>query len=132
MKRSRAHALWIILLALSECAFGYDAVFYCTYQSGECVPGQSAIGVDPEDMGPLLERVMALEENFIGFVDREDTTIQFFVDAPDRIWMEIPVPEEQGSYGIQMSADETKSLIEMLEAPYMDYRKRLNLPFVPW
>jgi len=131
-KTMKKGSIALFLALVTGSAFGYDAVFYCTYQYAECVPGQSTVKVSPDEMEQLLRRVTALKENFIGFVDSTGTTLQFFVDSPDLIWMEIPVPDEKGSYGKQLSTDEARALIKALEEPYMDYRKRLNLQFVHW
>ena len=73
-----------------------------------------------------------MKNNFIGLIDADGTTLQFFVDAINEIWMEIPAPSEKGSYGKQIKEAEMRSIIRNLEAPYLTYKKTLNLNFLAW
>lgn len=126
-------ALLLILVAtIAINAHAYENVFYCTYQIGECTKNSALVRVDEAEMEELLERVGAMKENFIGFIDTDGTVFQFFVDNVDNIWVEIPIPAKKGSFGKQIKKVEMQSIIRNLEPPYIAYKKRLSLTFGAW
>ncbi len=124
--------LLIILLLASTPAISYESVFFCVYATDTCVDQKDAITVESENMRGLLEQVLSGGENFIGFIDSAGTTLQFFVDQPDAVWVEIPVPERKGSFGRYMSNTEVDQLITELKEPYAAYVETLGLAFTKW
>lgn len=124
--------LVILTFVGSVDAFAFDEVFYCVYQADDCVEPAEAIRIEKEDIGDLLAAVAAGERNFIGFVDSAGTTLQFYVDAIDEIWVDIPVPAKKGSFGKTVSEDEFRSLVMTLEPPFENYTESLGLRFRRW
>ena len=125
-------SIYFLLAALAFNAHAYESVFYCTYQNDDCVDFDKTISVDKTEIEALLQRVAAVETNFIGFVDPEGTTIQFYVDAINDIWVEIPFPAEQGSYGKHIDENEFTAIVKSLKSPYIIYKESLNLKFRAW
>lgn len=117
-------------MAINSCA--YENVFYCTYQNEECVESSDPVIIEKRRMIELLERVGAVEKNFIGFIDKDGTTLQFYVDAINDVCMEIPTPFEKGSYSKQISEAQMQSIVKNLETPYISYKSSLNLKFRAW
>jgi len=113
-------------------SYGYENVFYCTYQNLTCVEASAAQSVSKSEIAVLIERVVAGQENFIGFVDPDGTTIQFFIDGVDDILVEIPSPAEKGSYGKKIDTSQMQSIVESLEFPYLNYIESLNLVLSLW
>ena len=114
-------------MAINSCA--YENVFYCTYQNDEYVESSDPVSIEKDRMVELLERVGAVEKNFIGFIDEDGTSLQFYVDAINDICVEIPTPSEKSSYSKQISEAEMQSIVKNLGTPYISYKSSLNLKF---
>jgi len=124
--------LLLIGAFMSTNLIAYDKVFYCTYQNDECVESNNPIQVNKSDMNELVQQVGKIKKNFIGFVDKDGTTLQFYVDITDKIWLEIPVPEEKGSYGIYINQSVMETIIKNLNEPYLNLKDKLKLNFQTW
>jgi len=124
--------IFILGITIGQNSIAFDRVFYCIYQDDLCIKSHEPVKIDKPDINGLLNRVSVGEQNFIGFVDEDGVVIQFYVDAPDNIWIEIPSPEEKGSYGKQIHYREMKSIVKDLKPPYMRYIERLDLIFGAW
>jgi len=118
------------LLVFSKTLSAFDAVSYCVYQNDDCI--ESAKAIDKSDVSVIVEGVITGEKDFIVFEDKQGTSIQFYVDQLDNIWVEIPRPNERGSYGKHISSDEMKLIIDDLVEPYSDYQQKLTLKFLAW
>lgn len=129
MERAFTLILGIIMAMNSQV---YEKVFYCTYQTDECIESSNPVRLEENGLTELLERVGAIEKNFIGFTDEDGITLQFYIDAIDDIWMEIPVQSELGSYGIQINESKMKDIVKNLEAPYFNYKTKFNMSFRAW
>ena len=110
----------------------YARVFYCVYQADDCISGDTPVALDRDATLALVERVLAREDNFIGFVDEADTTLQFYVDEAGKIWVEIPDVAERGSHGRHIDPTAVRSTIGDLSTPLSKYRERLGLEFRAW
>jgi hypothetical protein len=126
--------VWLLFFGviIAVNSYAYENVFYCTYQSDKCVASSDPVRIEESEIIQLLEQVGAMEKNFIGFTDEDGTTLQFYVDAIDDIWVEIPVPAEQGSYGTQIKESDMQAIVRDLKAPYINYKTKLNLSFRAW
>ena len=120
----------IFLCVISMNSYSFEKVFYCAYQIDDCVETPSPITkVIIEDLLPIIANG---EKNFIGFVDSNDTTFQFYVDDVNKILVEIPVTKEKGSYSKHINEEEFYKLISTLKEPFIDYKKNLGLEYVAW
>lgn len=113
-------------------AHAYEKVFYSIYQMDKEVPSNQAAPIAKGKITTLLNNVSKGEKNFIGFIDNDDVTIQFYVDTLDKIWIEIPFPSEKGSYGKHVSVSEMHQIVSTLSPPYHQYKSKLNLHFEAW
>ena len=122
----------VVLLSIAAWAVADQQVLV------HCAVNQDGIQIDEPvlmSMEKVLELAQAVPQqpqNFIGFTDTDGTVFQFFVDAPGKIWVEIPSVAEQGSYGKHVSESEFLELVTGLQAPYSQYRDNLGLEFEPW
>ncbi|HHG3517577.1 TPA: hypothetical protein ACPV0E_004606 [Vibrio parahaemolyticus] len=111
---------------------GYQGVFFSIAQTKENISPQSPIEIGPGEIYEYLVDVAQCPNNFIGFIDREGTTLQFMVDEFDKIWLDIPSVEEKGSYGKHITNAEMIALVDSLKGPYSKYVKDLNLELLKW
>jgi len=78
---------------------------------------------DPENPQPvktddickdLLDNLKQ-DGDYFGLVDENDASLQVFFDADEQnYWVEIPVPEKQGSFGAILTYDELSALLKKL------------------
>lgn len=110
----------------------YQQTFYCIYQTEDSISSDNPQTLKPSEVDSLIEPIGACHKNFIGFIDEAETTLQFYVDGIDDIWVEIPIVEKNGSYGKSISMVEMQSIIKNLEPPFLDYKTKLELSFKGW
>lgn len=110
----------------------YEKVFYCIYQSDRNVDSNQPVPISKEEMVETLELVGGCEKNYIGFIDSDNVTLQFYVDEINKIWIEIPVVEDQGSYGKHISEKEMIDIVNTLESSFLIYKSKLNLELRKW
>lgn len=116
----------------SNRTIAHDAVFYCTYQNDKCVESSKPVKIRKSNIDSLMKDVVSGEKNFVGFIDKSDTTIQFYVDEIGSVWVEIIALDEKGSYGKHISNDEFYKIVKGLNEPYAKYKEELNLQFKAW
>lgn len=89
------------------------------------------------------DQVRGAEGNFMGLIDDQDRTIQFYFecDIPDGVddasdhrivLMDFPQPEQNGSYVRQVANGEVDGLIKTAFELGSDYRCFGDLTFVNW
>ncbi len=111
---------------------GCRSLFYCTYQNNESIESCNTIRVNDEEFHRITSNIIGHEKNFIGFVDDENTTLQFYVEPTDKVWIEIPETKENGSYGAYISNNQMQSIFRNLGQPYCNYKNELQLKFQAW
>lgn len=119
----------LLLLAGPAGAESYG-VFHCVYQNDDCVetPRQTSIA----DALDLMRAAARAKDNFVGFVDRNGTTLQFYVERPGHFWVEIPAPELKGSYGRDLTSEEAFGVVRKLTGDLEDQKKALGLKLRKW
>ena len=75
--------------------------------------------------------VLREEEDFFGIVDPQETTLQFYVEESGDLWVEIPAPEEQGSYGKIITMSELLTIMKVLDVPFSK-DMITGMAFVAW
>ena len=64
---------------------------------------------------PDLLAQLTRKGDFLGIIDSDGKTLQMMYDADDdRYWIEIPSPENDGSYGCDMTLEQIAGLVEAL------------------
>lgn len=97
----------------------------------------------PEALLIWSDDVRGVQGNFLGLIDDQDRTIQFYFDAgiPDDVedashlqivWVDFPFPEKRGSYGRMVKVREVEGMIRTAFAEGLDQRNFGELPFVAW
>jgi hypothetical protein len=89
--------------------------FYACYEANRLVEASRAHEFDLDAASALAVEILRNDDDFFGLIDEQDTTLQFLRDG-DAAWMEIPVPDEQGSYGKQIAVQDVPALIAGLQA----------------
>ena len=88
--------------------------FYSCQSTGDHVPSSDPIVLDKDTAIGVAQQVLREPNDFIGFIDSSGTTIQFYCDESGEIWVEIPNPDEHGSYGKHISRNEVELFIKEL------------------
>ena len=99
---------------VAEQAAGSVKVFYQCQSTGEDIPSAEAVWIDRGEALRLARRILREAKDFIGFVDEHDGCLQFMFEGGDKVWIEVPVPEDKGSYGKFISRTEADILFEAL------------------
>ena len=107
-------------------------LFYCIHSEHNCVDPSAAIPSNNENALAVAEKALSSKDDFVGFTDVHETTLQFYVDGADSIWVDMPVPERKGSYGVHTNRAKALQIISRLSPPLSRYRSELHLEFKEW
>jgi len=127
--------LWLAMVFSTGAAAadtGSLRAFYCIHAERSCAETKALVPVSARDAKALAQRALATKDDFVGFVDAQETTLQFYVEAADSILVDMPVPKLQGSYATHMTRAQAVQLIARLAPPLSRYRARLKLVFAKW
>ena len=89
-------------------------VFFVDYCEGKRVDSKDAWEATLEDILHEMDCVLHYPRNFIGVIDGNDVTIQFMVNKDKTILVDVPVPEEGGSYGKTTDLRECLNLVRKI------------------
>lgn len=106
-------------------------VFYSDYGREVHVPSNEPVRMDLASLLNLMDQVLVAPDNFLGVVDGRNHTLQFLVNPEQTIWMEIPIPEQKGSYGKDASLEDCKLAVEQSQGSF-SVDKIAGLKFQSW
>ena len=89
------------------------SLFYDCVALDEAVPSDNPLPATPGKVKAMLTEVLIDEGDFLGIIDEEGTTLQFMKQHAG-IWMEVPDPENEGSYGKLATLDEARQTLDEL------------------
>ena len=92
--------------------------FYCCYSTDDWIDAPDARVIDGDSALAIAQRVLREPMDFIGFVDENGVTLQFFIEDSGLVWIEVPIPEDEGSYGKTVTLREANSVIESLPSAF--------------
>jgi len=129
--------LALLLLSISAVSTsagdtGSLQLFYCIHSEHNCVDPSAAIPSNNENALAVAEKALSSKDDFVGFTDVHETTLQFYVDGADSIWVDMPVPERKGSYGVHTNRAKALQIISRVSPPLSRYRSELHLEFKEW
>ena len=129
--------LALLLLSISAVSTsagdtGSLQLFYCIHSEHNCVDPSAAIPSNNENALAVAEKALSSKDDFVGFTDVHETTLQFYVDGADSVWVDMPVPERKGSYGVHTNRAKALQIISRLSPPLSRYRSELHLEFKEW
>ena len=104
--------------------------FYCCYSTGEVVESADAYDIELDEARNLVTDMLRSENDFFGLIDDRGTTIQF-MRTGDNAWLEIPAPDQGGSYGKTIPIQEVREVIKSLPDP-IDATAFGDLKFEAW
>jgi len=108
------------------------SVFYCIHAERPCEETSREAPLGRADAMALARRTLATNDDFIGFVDASDTTVQFYVEGDDTILVDLPVPARKGSYATRLTREQALRLIAGLSPPFSRYPAELRMTFSSW
>ncbi len=106
-------------------------VFYHIHK-GPCVDADQAVPLPLAAIVALAGDVASHDENFIGFIDAADTTLQIAPQGNGRFHIEMPVPARRGSLAMMADRATYDAVIAELQAPLAVYAQTLPLDFQAW
>ena len=124
--------LFISAVSTSAGDTGSLQLFYCIHSERNCVDPSAAIPSNRAKALAVAEKALSSKDDFVGFTDVHETTLQFYVDGADSIWVDMPVPERKGSYGVHTNRAKALQIISRLSPPLSRYRSELHLEFKEW
>ena len=128
--------LALLAITLSTAAAAADPsglrLFYCIHSERPCKDTAAPIPVISRDALTAARRALSSKDDFVGFVDAHETTLQFYVEDADSILVDMPMPKLNGSYAIHLNRAQTLDLIARLSSPLGRYRSELKLKFAKW
>lgn len=107
-------------------------LFYCIHAERPCEETGTAVAMVQGEATAVAKKALSTKDDFIGFVDAEDTTLQFYVEESDSVLVDMPVPAEKGSYAGHLDRAHALKLIARLQPPLARYRAELELAFKKW
>jgi len=106
--------------------------FYHFYEDEKEQDPENPIQINHNDIKSQLLDSLKHDGDFFGLVDENNNTLQVIYDSDeDTYWVEIPVPEKKGSYGIVLFYDELIKLLEILP-PLFDPKSFPDFEFGKW
>ena len=125
--------LGIILSTAAAAADMRDLrLYYCIHSEGSCKETTQEIQVSLEDAMALARRALSAKDDFVGFTDSHETSLQFYVEDADSILVDLPMPQLKGSYATHVTRAQALKLIAGLSPPLSRYRSNLKLKFAKW
>ena len=106
-------------------------VFYQDYKKNEGPSSSSPKTMTKESILEKIEILNEDEENFFGIIDSNGVTLQFHAYPKPKIWAEVVVKEEKGSYGAKIKYQEVVTIIKDLDGT-IDKNNYSKFEFEPW
>jgi hypothetical protein len=123
-------------LVLATVATAADAPllrsFYCIRAEHGCKETADLVPVTIDGATQLARRALSRKDDFVGFVDAKETTLQFYVEATDSILVDMPFPNQKGSFSTHLNRAQALRLIARLSPPLARYRTELRMEFAKW
>ena len=124
--------LSIVAVSTSADDTGNLQLFYCIHSEQNCVSPSAAVPFNHAKALAVAEKALSSKDDFVGFTDVHETTLQFYVDGADSVWVDMPVPERKGSYGVHTNRAKALQIISRVSPPLSRYRSELHLEFKEW
>lgn len=105
-------------------------VFYATYSTDEHAAPDDEIHAEASALPDLLRKHLRYNGDFFGITDDDGTTLQFMKGGGDRVALDLPDPDEGGSYVQPMTVDQAAELLAQTPPPYAALRA--VYPFRRW
>jgi hypothetical protein len=106
--------------------------FYCIHAEHSCNETAGEVPVKNGNASLLARRALSTKDDFVGFIDAQQTTLQFYVEDADSILVDMPYPKQKGSYATHLNRAQALRLIVRLSPPLARYRTELKLEFAQW
>ena len=93
--------------------------FYFSEVIAKNIPSNRPVILHLDQAIKIANQVLREPDGFIGFIDPKNNTIQFHGDEySGDVWVELPDPREQCSYGKYIKLTQVSSLIKSLPEIY--------------
>jgi hypothetical protein len=106
--------------------------FYCIHAEHSCKDTAGEVPVISGNATSVARRALSTKDDFIGFTDADQTTLQFYAEDADSILVDMPMPKLKGSYATHLNRAQALKLIASLSSPLSRYRSDLKLKFMKW
>jgi hypothetical protein len=106
-------------------------VFFADYCEDKIVDSKDARVATKAEILHSMDCVLHMPRNFIGVIDKDDTTLQFMVNDDNMIHVDIPVPSRTGSFVKTADLRECLDLVSHLGST-IDVARIDGLVFKSW
>jgi hypothetical protein len=106
-------------------------MFYNCHSSGDRVDSADAIIAEKDTVIDVAPQILRKSDDFFGVIDSEGRTLQFMREVGDLVWMEIPTPKENGSYGCHIAISDLEMVLISLPATFQSVAFP-KMDFSPW
>ena len=104
--------------------------FYCCQSTNEVVQSADAYEIELDWARNIVWDILRDDGDFFGLTDDAGTTVQFMREKGS-VWMEIPSPDDRGSYGKYIDVSEVGAAIVSLP-PKLSHQGMDGLEFQAW
>ena len=105
-------------------------IFYYCESLNESVDSDAPVMMEQDQLVEGCNKWLLDNGDFFGITNHDDVTLQFMKTNSDRVWMEIPDPELQGSFGKYTTLSD---LGKLLSDESLDFAKlKEQLKFQSW
>jgi hypothetical protein len=107
-------------------------VFYELYDGEHSVRSDQPKLLTKAEWMPIALMIKDADDRFFGLLDKDGTTLQFYKDNGDKIWVDVPLPHRKGSLGMSIDVRAYEVLLTRIDVPFAEFIKMLPLEFTPW
>src|SRR5262245_12050644 len=89
-------------------------IYFTDYGADESLDAKDARAAAKDEILQTMESVLRMPRNFVGVIDENDGTLQFMVNSDNTIRVDLPYPDDRGSYVKTADLDECLELVRSI------------------
>lgn len=105
-------------------------VFYHCYSREVSAEADDNATMSAAEIVAQFPEILLKPDDFFGIVDANGVTLQFMRNRVERVWMEIPCPEKEGSYGNHTNLQAALEVLKQLPESFEELKN--GLVFQSW
>ena len=91
-------------------------VFGTCYETDTTILATDPYTTDRDNMVSMAQQLLRSDGDFFGVIDENNVTLQFMMDGAGGVWMEIPIPSKNGSYGKRIQIQDLEGTLLLVGA----------------
>ena len=106
-------------------------VFGKCYGTDTTILATDPYTTDRDNMVSIAQQLLRSDGDYFGLIDGNNVTLQFIMDDAGGIWMEIPIPAKNGSYGKRIQIQDLEGTLLLVGACF-DPEEFGGMEFQQW